>query len=112
MLYRKIKKGRDEKAFGEVPERPIGPVSKTGVAATSPRVRIPPSPLGTAMQMDTDQREKTRFFPGFLTFSRLLISASASSFSVQSGGGSGRLQSPESGGIEHATRLVATIWME
>ncbi len=30
---------------GEVPERPIGPVSKTGVAATSPRVRIPPSPL-------------------------------------------------------------------
>src|SRR5262245_40769550 len=30
---------------GEVPERPIGPVSKTGVGAISPRVRIPPSPL-------------------------------------------------------------------
>src|SRR5438105_3914666 len=31
---------------GEVPERPIGPVSKTGVDASLPRVRIPPSPLG------------------------------------------------------------------
>src|SRR5262249_50385993 len=30
---------------GEVPERPIGPVSKTGDGATRPRVRIPPSPL-------------------------------------------------------------------
>src|SRR5207237_1283733 len=29
----------------EVPEWPIGPVSKTGVVAISPRVRIPPSPL-------------------------------------------------------------------
>ncbi len=36
--------------FGEVPERPIGPVSKTGVAATSPRVRIPPSPLPYSLQ--------------------------------------------------------------
>src|SRR5207253_235595 len=32
-------------APGEVPERPIGPVSKTGVGAILPRVRIPPSPL-------------------------------------------------------------------
>src|SRR5262249_25642963 len=30
---------------GEVPEWPIGPVSKTGVGAILPRVRIPPSPL-------------------------------------------------------------------
>src|SRR4051794_24876561 len=30
---------------GEVPERPIGPVSKTGVDESLPRVRIPPSPL-------------------------------------------------------------------
>ena len=30
---------------GEVPEWLIGPVSKTGVVARSPRVRIPPSPL-------------------------------------------------------------------
>ena len=30
---------------GEVPERSNGPVSKTGVRATVPRVRIPPSPL-------------------------------------------------------------------
>ena len=29
---------------GEVPERPNGPVSKTVVRATVPRVRIPPSP--------------------------------------------------------------------
>jgi myo-inositol catabolism protein IolC len=32
---------------GEVPERPIGPVSKTGVDASLPRVRIPPSPHST-----------------------------------------------------------------
>src|SRR5262245_18462682 len=31
--------------IGEVPERPIGSVSKTDVRATVPRVRIPPSPL-------------------------------------------------------------------
>src|SRR5215208_5136168 len=30
---------------GEVPEWSIGPVSKTGVAARLPRVRIPPSPF-------------------------------------------------------------------
>src|SRR5207248_7576889 len=30
---------------GEVPERPNGPVSKTGVGLAPPRVRIPPSPL-------------------------------------------------------------------
>ena len=30
---------------GEVTEWPNVPVSKTGVGATSPRVRIPPSPL-------------------------------------------------------------------
>ena len=30
---------------GEVPEWLIGPVSKTGVVARSPRVRIPPSPF-------------------------------------------------------------------
>lgn len=32
-------------ALGEVPEWPIGPVSKTGVGAILPRVRIPPSPF-------------------------------------------------------------------
>src|SRR5262249_49487108 len=31
--------------FGEVPERPNGPVSKTGVGLAPPRVRIPPSPF-------------------------------------------------------------------
>jgi hypothetical protein len=31
--------------FGEVPERPNGPVSKTGVVLARPRVRIPASPL-------------------------------------------------------------------
>src|SRR5207253_6520091 len=34
-----------ESTLGEVPERSNGPVSKTGVRATVPRVRIPPSPL-------------------------------------------------------------------
>ena len=33
------------KPFGEVPERPIGAVSKTVVVARLPWVRIPPSPL-------------------------------------------------------------------
>src|SRR5439155_3155734 len=36
---------------GEVPEWLIGPVSKTGVVARSPRVRIPPSPFGFRWQM-------------------------------------------------------------
>src|SRR5262245_64200073 len=36
---------------GEVPERPIGPVSKTGVAAMLPRVRIPPSPLSMGLRI-------------------------------------------------------------
>ena len=40
-----LTQGIEAKQFGEVPERPIGPVSKTGVAAMLPRVRIPPSPL-------------------------------------------------------------------
>ena len=31
--------------FGEVTEWPNVPVSKTGVSARAPRVRIPPSPL-------------------------------------------------------------------
>src|SRR5438874_13785493 len=35
------------RVFGEVPEWPIGPVSKTGVGASLPRVRIPPSPLAS-----------------------------------------------------------------
>src|SRR5690242_4643046 len=38
--------------FGEVPERPIGPVSKTGVAEMLPRVRIPPSPLYRQLGFD------------------------------------------------------------
>ena len=33
-------------APGEVPERLMGPVSKTGVGLAPPWVRIPPSPLG------------------------------------------------------------------
>lgn len=45
MRGRKIKKINGRMPFGEVPEWPIGPVSKTGVAATRPRVRIPPSPF-------------------------------------------------------------------
>src|SRR5579875_1462161 len=53
---------------GEVPERPIGPVSKTGVTATSPRVRIPPSPLGKPMQADANGCRKPRFFRGFSRF--------------------------------------------
>jgi hypothetical protein len=40
-----IKSGLGKSFPGEVPERLIGPVSKTGVVARSPRVRIPPSPL-------------------------------------------------------------------
>jgi hypothetical protein len=52
---------------GEVPERPIGPVSKTGVAATSPRVRIPPSPLDYRNRPSTKApqgllRVKTKFY--------------------------------------------------
>src|SRR5262249_30937010 len=53
---RKEKKKRQETlekaAFGEVPEWSIGPVSKTGVRATVPRVRIPPSPFFNSRQVD------------------------------------------------------------
>src|SRR5262245_54440026 len=45
------RKHREIRAFGEVPERPIGPVSKTGVGATRPRVRIPPSPLFSSIHI-------------------------------------------------------------
>ena len=53
---------------GEVPERSNGPVSKTGVRATVPRVRIPPSPLCKSVQPDAKQCEKPRFPRGFLRF--------------------------------------------
>src|SRR6266699_2848812 len=37
---------------GEVPEWPIGSVSKTDVALAPPRVRIPPSPLHRQIDFD------------------------------------------------------------
>ncbi len=78
-LRRKVATGSDRgSGSGEVPEWPIGSVSKTDVAVTSPRVRIPPSPLERQMRFDASGvfscayahrfspgRSPTRQFAGF-----------------------------------------------
>src|SRR5262245_49635937 len=61
-------KTSERQLLGEVPEWPIGPVSKTGVDASLPRVRIPPSPLCKPVQADAAWRKKPRLFRGFLRF--------------------------------------------
>src|SRR5262249_16168533 len=63
---------------GEVPERSNGPVSKTGVRATVPRVRIPPSPLCNLVQDRANQRKDCQVFRTFLRF----LASSVYSFSA------------------------------
>ena len=56
---------------GEVAERLNAPVLKTGVSERAPWVRIPPSPLGLAMQSDAMCGRNPRFYRGFLRFYRV-----------------------------------------
>lgn len=52
-------------AAGEVAERPIAPVLKTGVPVRVPRVRIPASPLGREGVFET---------PSLASFCRIIMS--------------------------------------
>ena len=66
--------GRDTSKMGfhgEVAERLNAPVLKTGVSERAPWVRIPPSPLGLAMQSDAMCGRNPRFYRGFLRFFRV-----------------------------------------